>query len=161
MIHELRTPLSTIKASVTALLTVVRLGSAERSELLTIIDEEVYRLNLLVGEAVERERLEIGEKLNLEPHAIDEIIDSARRGCRNLLGRHSIQMQISLGLPAVRADPKLVKKVLVQLLENACRYSPSEEPIVVSSEMDGDLVVTSVADRGSGIDADELHLIFD
>jgi K+-sensing histidine kinase KdpD len=65
VIHELCTPLTSIKASVTALLTIARLKSIERDELLTIIDEEADRLNLLVGEAVERGRLDVGERLNL------------------------------------------------------------------------------------------------
>jgi two-component system sensor histidine kinase KdpD len=64
VIHELRTPLTSIKGSVTTLLTTARLGPSDRKELLTIIDEEVDRLNLLVGEALERTRPNVGEKLN-------------------------------------------------------------------------------------------------
>jgi two-component system, OmpR family, sensor histidine kinase KdpD len=119
------------------------------------------RLNLLVCEAVERARLDVGERLNLEPHAIDEIIDSARKGCRELLGAHSIQVRVPPGLPTVRADLKLVKKVLAQLLENACKYSPPEEPITVAVETNGGFLITSVVDRGNGIDTNEQHLIFE
>jgi two-component system sensor histidine kinase KdpD len=160
VIHELRTPLTSIKTSVTALLTIPRLESDERIELLTIIDEETDRLNLLVGEAVEKTRLDTGERLNLEPRAIEEIIDAARKDCRALLGAHSIQVQVPLRLPAVRADLRLVKKALAQLLENASKYSPPEEPITVSVEMYGNFVMTSVIDRGNGIDTHEQHLIF-
>jgi two-component system, OmpR family, sensor histidine kinase KdpD len=161
VIHELRTPLTSIKTSVAALLTMSRLQAAERKELLMIIDEEVDRLNLLIGEAVERARLDNGEKLKLEPHAIEEIIDAARRDCRTLLGTHSIQVKVPPGLPAARADLRLVKKALAQLLENASKYSPPEEPITVTVEMNGDFVRTSVVDRGYGIDTHEQHLIFD
>jgi two-component system sensor histidine kinase KdpD len=66
-----------------------------------------------------------------------------------------------LGLPAVRADLRLVKKALAQLLENASKYSPAEEPNTVSVEMNGDFVMTSVIDRGNGIDIHEQRLIFD
>jgi hypothetical protein len=59
--------------------------SDERIELLTIIDEETDRLNLLVGEAVEGVRLDNGERFNLEPRAIEETIDAARKDCRALL----------------------------------------------------------------------------
>jgi two-component system sensor histidine kinase KdpD len=104
VIHELRTPLTSIKTSVTALLTIPRLESDKRIELLTIIDEETDRLNLLVGEAVEEARLDSGERLNLEPCAIEEIVDAARKDCSAVLGAHSIQVQAPLGLPAVRAD---------------------------------------------------------
>jgi two-component system sensor histidine kinase KdpD len=161
VIHELRTPLTSIKTSVTALLTIPRLESDKRIELLTIIDEETDRLNLLVGEAVEEARLDSGERLNLEPCAIEEIVDAARKDCSAVLGAHSIQVQAPLGLPAVRADLRLVKKALAQLLENACKYSPPEEPITISVEMNRDFVMTSVIDRGNGIDTHEQHLIFD
>jgi two-component system sensor histidine kinase KdpD len=160
VIHELRTPLTSIKSSVTALLTIPRLESDERIELLTIIDEEADRLNLLVGEAVEKTRLDTGERLNLEPCAIEEIIDAARKEGRALLGAHSIQVQVPLGMPTVSADLRLIKKALIQLLENASKYSPPDEPITVSVEISGDSVITSVADRGNGIDTREQHLIF-
>jgi two-component system, OmpR family, sensor histidine kinase KdpD len=160
VIHELRTPLTSIKTSVTALLTIPRLKFDERIELLTIIDEETDRLNLLVGEAVEKTRLDIGERLTLEPCAIEEIIDAARKDCRAVLGAHSIQVRVPLGLPAVRADLRLVKKALAQLLENASKYSPPEEPITVSVELNGDFVMTSVIDQGNGVDTHEQHLIF-
>ena len=161
VIHELRTPLTSIKASVEALLSIAWLESTERNGLLTNINEEVDRLNLLLGEAVERARLDIGERLNLEPHAIEEIIDAAREDCRTLLGAHSFQVQVPPGLPAARVDLRLVKKALAQLLENASKYSPPEEPITVTVEMNGDFVITSVVDRGNGIDTHEQHLIFD
>jgi two-component system, OmpR family, sensor histidine kinase KdpD len=161
VIHELRTPLTSIKASVTTLLTTAWLGTTDLNELLTIIDEEADRLNLLIGEALERGRRDVGEKLNLEAHGIHEIIDAARKDCRELLGAHSIHVEVPPGLPAVRADLRLVKKALAQLLENACKYSPSEEPITVAVETNGVFMMTSVIDRGNGIDTNEQHLIFD
>jgi two-component system sensor histidine kinase KdpD len=161
VIHELRTPLTSIKASVTALLTSVAWKSTERTELLTIIDEEADRLNVLIDEAVERARLDNRESLNLEPHAIEEIIEAARRDCGKLLGARSIRVRVPPGLPAARADLRLVTKALAQLLENASKYSPPEEPITVTVEMNGDFVMTSVIDRGNGIDPNEHHLIFE
>jgi two-component system, OmpR family, sensor histidine kinase KdpD len=161
VIHELRTPLTSIKTSVTALLTIPRLDSSERIELLTIIDEETDRLDLLVGEAVEKAWFNTGERLILERRAIEEIVDAARKDCRALLGAHSLHVQVPLGLPAVRADLTLVKKALVQLLGNASKYSSPEEPITISVEMNGDFVTTSVIDRGCGIDTHEQVLIFD
>jgi signal transduction histidine kinase len=117
------------------------------NELLAIIDEATDRLNLLAGEAVEKARLDTGGRLNLEPHAISEIIDAAREDCKALLGAHSIQVQVPLGVPAVYADLRLIKKALQHLLENASKYSPPDEPITVSVEMNGDFVITSVIDR--------------
>jgi two-component system, OmpR family, sensor histidine kinase KdpD len=110
VIHELRTPLASIKTSVTALLTITRLESDESVELLTIIDEETDRLNLLIREAVETTRLGSGERLMMEQCAIEEIIEATRKDCRMVLGARLIQVRVQPGLPAVRADIRLVKK---------------------------------------------------
>lgn len=83
--HELRTPLTSIKASVTALLTNSRLRPSQRNDLLIVIDEEADRLTQLVGEAVETAQLDKSVKLDLKPHAIEEIIDAARKDCKTLL----------------------------------------------------------------------------
>ena len=159
--HELRTPLTSIKASVTALLTNSQLQPSQRNELLIVINEEVDRLNQLVGEAVETAQPDARVKLDLKPHAIEEIIDAARTNCRTLLGQRSVSVQIPPGLPQVRADLNLAKKALVQLLENAAKYSPPDEPITIRSELIGTFVITSVADRGGGIEDSEQRLIFE
>ena len=161
VVHDLRTPLTLIKVSVTALLTTAQMDAGVRDELLTLIDEGADRLNCLVGEAVERARNDFGGRLNLEPRTIEELIDAARKDCRMLLGARSINVQVPPGLPAARADLNLVRKALSQLLENASKYSPPEEPITVLVEMNGDFVMTSVVDRGNGIDPHEQGLIFD
>ena len=89
VIHELRTPLTSIKSSVTALLTIPRLESDKRMELLTVIDEETDRFNLLVGEAVETTRLGTGERLTLELCAIEEITHTPN-ACRKIRAKESV-----------------------------------------------------------------------
>jgi len=159
--HELRTPLTSIKACVTVLLTNSRLQPSQRNDLLTVIDEEADRLNHLVGEAVETAQLDAGVKLDVKPHAIEEIINVARKECKTLLGQRSISLQLRPGLPAVRADLRLAKKALMQLLENATKYSPAHEPITITAELNGKFVMTSVVDRCGGIDDSEQTLIFE
>jgi two-component system sensor histidine kinase KdpD len=159
--HELRTPLTSIKASVTALLSNSRLPLSQRNDLLMVINEEADRLNRLVGEAEENARLYAGAKLDLKPHTIAEIIDAARKDCRTLLGQRSISVQVAHGLPSARADLKLAKKALMQLLENATKYSPVDEPITITAELKGNFVVTSVVDRCGGIEDSEQTLIFE
>jgi two-component system sensor histidine kinase KdpD len=158
--HELRTPLTSIKASVTALLTNSQLAPSQRNELLIVINEEADRLNQLVGEAVEAMQPDGRVKLDLKPHAIEELIDAARKSCRTLLGQRSVSVQLPPGLPLVRADLNRAEKALVQLLENAAKYSPISEPITITAEQRENFVMTSVADRGSGIDDSEQRLIF-
>src|SRR3984885_5595978 len=85
--HALRTPLTSIKASVTNLISNPNLASAQRTELLTIINEESDRLNRLVGEAGEMARLDAGDvELNVELHPIDHVITAALERCRPSLG---------------------------------------------------------------------------
>jgi two-component system, OmpR family, sensor histidine kinase KdpD len=159
--HELRTPLTSIKASVTALLTNSQLRPSQRNELLIVINEGADRLNQLVGEAEEAAEPDGRVKLDLKPHAIEEIIDAARMNCRTLLGQRSVSVQLPPGLPLVCADLNLAKKALVQLLENAAKYSPPDEPITITAESLGTFVMTSVSDLGSGIRDSEQRLIFE
>jgi two-component system sensor histidine kinase KdpD len=90
----------------------------------------------------------------------EEIIDAARKECKTLLSQRSISVQLPKGLPAAHVDLKLAKKALMQLLENATKYSPAGEPITITVEFTGNFVKTSVVDRGSGMDDSEQALIF-
>lgn len=160
--HALRTPLTSIKASVTNLLSNDGLQPSQRQELLTIINEETDRLNRLVGEAGEMARLDAGEvELDLQPHPIEEAIDSALESCKNALGARPVSVHVAKGLRPVRADLARAREVLVHLIDNANRYSPHDQPITITAEGSGDTVTISVADRGEGIDDLEQALIFE
>jgi two-component system, OmpR family, sensor histidine kinase KdpD len=160
--HALRTPLTSIKGSVTNLLSNASLTEDQKRELLTIIDEESDRLNRLVGEAAEMSQLDAGNvDLHIEPHSIDELVSSALLYCRGSLVHRQVDVRIAPGLPRVRVDLPRASEVLVQLIENANQYSPPDKPITVTAERNGDYVVTSVADRGNGIDYPEQDLIFE
>lgn len=160
--HELRTPLTSIKASVTSLLSNAELSAPQRHELLTIINEESDRLNRLVGEAAEMSRLDAGDvELRLAPHPIEELIRNALEQCRGALDGREVRVKVPPGLPRVRVDLPRANEVLVHLLMNAHQYSPLEQPITIGAEWNGDFVVTSVADRGAGIDDPERSLIFE
>lgn len=160
--HALRTPLTSIKASVTNLLSNRSLDDMQKRELLTIINEESDRLNRLVGEAGEVARLDAGEvELELAPHPIDELISSALAHCKATLGERTLEVRIAPDLPLVRIDLARASEVLIQLIENANQYSPREQPITITAERSGDFVMTSIADRGNGIDDPEQSLIFE
>jgi two-component system sensor histidine kinase KdpD len=160
--HALRTPLTSIKASVTNLLSNSGLDDSQKTELLTIINEEADRLNHLVGEAGEMGQLDSGQvELKIEPHAIDEIIAAALGQCKVALGNHVVNVQVAPNLPRVRVDLARGKEALVQLIENAHQYSPPDQPINITAELAGDFVMTSVADHGAGIDDPEQSLIFE
>ena len=160
--HALRTPLTSIKASVTNLLSNPGLVEGQKHEMLTIINEEADRLNRLVGEAGEMARLDAGEvELRLEEHPIGDVISASLTHCRGALGNRAVNVQIAENLPPVRVDVARAREALVQLIENANQYSPPDRPITVTAEPSGDFVVISVADRGNGIDDPEQALIFE
>jgi two-component system sensor histidine kinase KdpD len=160
--HEFRTPLTSIKASVTTLLSGASLEEQGRRELLTVIDEETDRLNRLVGEASEMAQLDAGMfKLDLQLHAIGEALELAMQDARATLDNHPVEVTVAADLPKVRMDLARIREVLMHLLENAGKYSDPGVPIKVASEVKGDRLVTSVADRGPGIDSFEQSLIFE
>lgn len=160
--HALRTPLTSIKASVTNLLSNTSLVSDQKLELLTIINEESDRLNRLVGEAAEMARLDAGEvELHLESHPIDDVIHAALQHCKNSLGGRPVDVKITEGLPQVQVDVARAKEVLVHLIENANQYSPANQPITITVKASGNFVVTSVTDQGPGFDDLEKARIFE
>jgi two-component system sensor histidine kinase KdpD len=159
--HErLRT--ASIKASVTTLLSGASLEEQGRRELLTVIDEETDRLNRLVGEASEMAQLDAGMfKLDLQPHSISEALELALQDAKATLDSHPVEVKVATDLPKARMDLARIREVLMHLLENAGKYSDTGVPIKVTSEVKGDRLVTSVADRGPGIDSFEQSLIFE
>jgi len=160
--HEFRTPLTAIKASVTTLLSGTALDEGGRRDLLTVIDEETDRLNRLVGEASEMAQLDSGKfKLDLQPHLIQDALQPALADAKAALENHAVEVQVPPDLPKVRIDVDRIREVLMHLLENAGKYSPAGAPIKVTSEVQGERLVTSIADRGPGIDSFEQTLIFE
>src|SRR5579859_5559818 len=160
--HDFRTPLTSMKASVSSLLMSEHDDAQQTRELLTIIDEECDRLNRLVEEAGEMAKLEAGEfALDLAPTSIEEVIQTALAHCKTSLAGRPVDVRVNANLPLVRADAVRTKEALVQLIDNANLYSPEDQPITVTAELNGDTVTTSVADRGPGIDDFEQTMIFD
>jgi two-component system sensor histidine kinase KdpD len=160
--HDFRTPLTSMKASVSTLLSPTKLDGAQRDELLHIIDEECDRLNRLVGEAAEMARLEAGEvKLQLETVRAEDLISGALDVCKGVLGTRPIRIDLKHRDLRVRADFTRAQEVLVHLVQNANLYSSPDHPITIGAEEKDDFVQFSVADQGPGIGDAELGLIFD
>ena len=160
--HEFRTPLTSIKASVTTLLSKAVIDESGRKDLLSVIDEETDRLNRLVGEASEMAQLDSGMfKLDLQPHSIQDALRPALVDAAATLEKHSVEVVVPPDLPKVHMDAERIREVLMHLLENAGKYSPSGIAIKITGEVKGDKLVTSIADRGPGIDSFEQSLIFE
>jgi two-component system sensor histidine kinase KdpD len=160
--HELRTPLTGIKAAVTSLLSDSQFDEAQRRDLLTVINEETDRLDRLVGEATEMAQLDAhGVELHREPVLIAAVIESAVEQSKGVLGQHPVEVRVPPAIPKVSMDAARIAEAIKQLLENAAKYSPPQEPITITAELRDGQLVTSVSDHGPGIDDFEQGLIFD
>jgi two-component system sensor histidine kinase KdpD len=160
--HEFRTPLTSIKASVTTLLAPAPIDPEGQKELLTVIDEETDRLNRLVGEAAEMAQLDAQQvALRRETYAVRQVVEAALEKSKQVLAGREVTLHLPESLPSIRIDLERIAEVLVQLLENAAKYSPPGTPITISAEPAGKMVDLSVADRGPGIDDMEQSLIFE
>jgi two-component system sensor histidine kinase KdpD len=157
--HDLNTPLSAIKTSVTTLLTHQSRSEASRQELLAIIEEETDRLHRVITEALTLARVE-SEKVNLDraPYEASDLIARAIRGSRADPDR------ILINAPAhftVDVDAELFPLALKQLIENAARYSPPQTQIHIDARNDPPVASFSIRDHGQGIKSGERERIFE
>jgi two-component system, OmpR family, sensor histidine kinase KdpD len=160
--HEFRTPLTAIKASAETLLSDIELDKAQRKDLLIVINQESDRLNHLVGEAGEVAELDSHQlQFHFEQRQIGDAIEAAMKNSQHILRQHPIEVTIPPDLPALRMDLERIAEVITHLLDNAAKYSPPSSPIHVTVELRAPEIVTSVADRGPGIDELEQEMIFE
>jgi two-component system sensor histidine kinase KdpD len=161
--HDLRTPLASAKAAVTSLRSPdVNWTAEDRDELLATADESLDKLTHLVGNLLDMSRLQAGAlSLFPRPSGLEEIVsraldhlDPAGRG---------ITVDIPESLPEISVDPAILERVIVNLTENALRYSPAAKPPLLTASALGDRVELRVVDRGPGIaekDRDRMFVPF-
>jgi K+-sensing histidine kinase KdpD len=171
--HDIRTPLTSIKASVTTLLegpqatTVnggpVTLGIDARREMLEVIDEECDRLNRFVEGLIELARIEAGElHLRRRWGVVDEIIATVLKRAEPLTRNHQVVVELADELPAVQVDPRAVAEVLFTLIDNAVKYSSAGTSIVVSAHpADDEMIQIAVEDQGQTIPREFRERVFD
>jgi len=158
--HDLRSPLASAKAAITSLRSPdMHWDAADNAELLATADESLDRLIRLVGNLLDMSRLQAGA-LSLFPRAagLDEIVAQALDDL-GPAGR-DITVEIPETLPAVKADPAILERVVVNLTENALRYSPAGKAPVLAASALGDRVELRVVDRGPGIPEEHRDRMF-
>lgn len=167
--HDLRTPLAVITGTATTLLE-TELSANDRRELTSSIVSEADRLNRLVRNLLDMTRLEAGAVApKKEWQSIEEAVGVALERTTAVLGGRVVSTKLPSDLPLVPYDPILLQQVLVNLLENAAKYTPDSSPIEIgavynhheSDERPARDVEIVVADRGPGLAADEATRIFD
>ena len=167
--HDLRTPLTSIKASVTTLLDsegghrTIELEPESKYEFLEIINEETDRLNQFIEGMVELARIEAGSLgLQRSWSDVSEIIEAALARAENLLGNRRILLKLEESLPLVRVDSKSLAEVIYTLLDNAAKYSPADSNIKIAARRAGEgEVEISVTDEGEGVPEEWREKIFD
>lgn len=161
--HDLRTPLATITGAVSTILeNGVRLDETTRRELLESARDEAERLNRLVQNLLEMTRLESGAlQLRKEWHPLEEVIGAALSRLGKRLGGRRVTTRVPPNLPLVAIDDVLIEQVLVNLLDNALKYTPPGSPIDILATATDRAVTVEVADRGPGLPAGEEDKVFE
>jgi len=158
--HDLRTPLASIKASVSSLRqTDVQWSPADEADLLATIEQNADRLDALIGNLLDMSRLHTGSlQPFLRPTAIDEVAPVAVGGLDDSL---RLELAVPEGFPLVLADPGLLERVLANLFSNALRYSPAARPPELQAELVDGMVRLEVVDHGPGVPDSQKQRIFE
>ncbi|MCX4457404.1 sensor histidine kinase KdpD [Streptomyces sp. NBC_01340] len=156
--HDLRTPLAAIKAAVSSLRSDdVAWSEEDQAELLEAIEEGADRLDHLVGNLLDMSRLQTGTVTPLIREIdLDEVVPMALGG----VPEGSTELDIPETLPMVAVDPGLLERAVANLVENAAKYSPADEPVLVSASAMADRVEVRVVDRGPGVPDEAKDRIF-
>jgi two-component system sensor histidine kinase KdpD len=158
--HDLRSPLTAIAAAVSALQSAaLQLSSADREALLETIRAESDRLDRLVSNLLDLSRLEAGAAHpRPELWSADELLAQALDEVR---GGERVAVELPPDLPPVRVDAVQIQRALVNLLDNALKFSPAESRVVVRGETVGDRVVLRVLDGGPGLAPGDAERVFE
>ena len=161
--HELRTPLATIKGYSTALLLDdVQWPEAKRREFLQLIDEECDNLEGMISDILDSALIDVGQ-LDIEPQPVRlpllarEVAKEMQRASEN----HRFVLDFPPDFPLVDVDPRRIKQVLRNILDNAIKYAPDKGLVVIRGEIRPRDVVISIADQGVGISPEDLIPLFD
>ena len=160
--HDLRTPLATIIGAASSLEMDEHLNEHSKRKLASAISEEAQRMSELTTKILEMARLEAGEVvLNWQWYAPEEIVGSALRRLDKKLKTRQVNVNMSDGVTLIHVDAVLLQQVLVNLLDNAAKYSPAGRPIDIIVETTLLGLSITVADNGSGIPEALQQKIFD
>jgi two-component system sensor histidine kinase KdpD len=161
--HDMRTPLAAITGAVTSLISEKGVyNEANKDILLHTIKEEAHRMNRFIANLLDMVRLESGIlKPKTEWCDIQDIIGVVLRETKETLQKHAVRVNIPRELPLVKADFILIEQVLINLLENAVKYSPRDSEITISAHYNDHKVLVTVADSGPSIPLIEQDRVFD
>jgi two-component system sensor histidine kinase KdpD len=162
MAHEFKTPLTSIRAATTALLSSADFTGASGVNLLRIADEEAARLEELIDNSLDMARLD-SERINLdlEVSDLDDVVREVVSSMKSDISDRNLDCQFNGHLPDVALDRRLVSLAIKQLLDNALKYSPAGQPIVLRTSNSDGRVGLDITDHGSGIPEADQSRIFE
>jgi two-component system sensor histidine kinase KdpD len=159
--HDLRTPLTVLVGLGDMLALSAPPLSPQQRETADAIRDEAHRMSALVTNLLEMARIESGEvTLDLEWQPFEEVVGTALNATENMLKEHRLTVHLPVDLPLVRFDAVLIERVLVNLLENASKYTPRGSRVSLSAEVVADRLSVSVADDGPGLPAGREEAVF-
>jgi len=160
--HEFNTPLTSIMAATSAILSSDMLKPEDQREMIAVINQEATRLGTLVHEALHLARIEAGRmQLDKQPTAIHTIIESALKQVEPALEGRTVETSVPPDLTMALVDMELMQLVLRHLLDNAIKYSASGSPITVTARLSGEFAVIGIRNMGEEIPEWERSRIFD
>jgi two-component system sensor histidine kinase KdpD len=161
--HDLRTPLVAILGATTSLRDYWdKFDDKMRREMFATIEEEADRLNRFVQNLLDMTQLVAGGlNLKREPVDVQDLVGSALSKLRKQIGDHPLRLDISGELPPVDGDLSILERVLVNVIDNACKYAPPDQPITLSARRETHYVRITITDRGPGIPEEERERVFD
>jgi len=161
--HELRTPLATIKGYATALLLEEMIWPEDkRQEFLRLIDEECDNLQGMISEVLDSALIDVGQMtIEYQPVRLARLVQEMAEDMQRRTDRHHLVVDFPANFPIVDADPRRLKQVLRNILDNAIKYSPAGGLVVLHGEVRRTDVVVSVADQGVGISPEDLIPLFE
>jgi signal transduction histidine kinase len=161
--HDLRTPLSSMRAMIEALNDGVVADEETRTRYLVALDGEIGHMTGLIDDLFELSKIETGElRLRLGSLGIDEVVRQALDSFRPQVERAGISLRFDAGgTPGVQADAERITRVIYNLLHNAFRHTPHDGAIVVQTASGHGEVRVTVSDTGEGIPAQDLPLVFE
>jgi two-component system, OmpR family, sensor histidine kinase KdpD len=159
--HDLRTPLTVLVGLAESLTLTKPPLSAAQFESAEAIQDEARRMSTLVSNLLDMARIESGEvKLNLQWQPLEEVVGAALNATQGMLKQHLVEVHLPRELPLVRIDALLIERVLVNLLENASKYTPPGSKIMLTAEVIADQLSVSVSDNGPGLPAGREEAVF-
>ena len=159
--HELKSPIASLRAGLTALVAPGAGLQADQRELLTDMDRQATRLDRMVGELLALSRLEAGVALDREPHSFADLVGGSLRQLTTELRGHDVSLHIPDDLPDVEVDEAQVGRVLTNLLENAVEWSTPNGGIEVGAAARDGQLEAWVENEGPPIPPTDLDRVFD